>query len=1090
MKMTTRNWLAAFIISCVILGPTASRADDTQIYAVSNTASKPNVLIIFDNNAGMGSTVSAGDSYVPGTTYAGAYTSNVVYKLVTTNQVTSYVSMNLTLSQVTCTVAHDTLATYGTWTAPAGSGLKNGGTCGNGGSNVVYLGNLLNYNSSPGNGNGQTEVDAVKDVVTNVVGAARETVNFGLMVFGSDINGGRIMVPVEDLTSTTSQGVTNYNDFIAKLPPATPLLVGNGRPLAEALYDAGVYYHGDYASNTLTITTQNGSYGSPVTASCQKNFVIIITNGDSDNDSSPKLTTIGDFDGNGLEPGAYGTGTHYLDDVAKYLYEQTLIASDQHIITHTVLVFSPQKDLLEETADSNHGRGSYHLASDANSLSSALTDVITSIVLEADTSYVAPVVPVSPENRTYSGNYAYIGFFQPQPTALWNGNLKKYGIYQGQLVGNQDASHICDPSTGTNCVAATDSSGKFDGSVYSYWTTLGPDGGFVVEGGTGEVLESMTLSPTANYDMSNSNVRKIYTYFGTNSQLNNTVNQFVTVNPSVTPSALGLASSDTTGRDKLVKFIHGMDAYDQYNATSDPPGIPGTTDTRPWILGDVLHSGPVVVSYDNGLMSGHTARSAIYVGANDGMLHAFDDATGKELWAYIPNDLLTLLHTLSGTSHHYFVDGSPKVYLLDNNGNGVIEGTDSNGQHDKVIIIFGERRGGVTYHALDVTDPDDPRFLWDITRGDSNLTELGQTWSSPEITKIAITVSGSTVVKNVFFVGGGYDPTGEDVSPAVADVEGRAIYAIDVETGNRVWSYSVSDNAAMTAAFPSDVTLIDDNRDGFADRLYIGDVKGRMWRFDISSLDVSEWSGEILFSSNPGADASGDRKILYPPDVTREADYYYLFFGTGDRAHPLETSTVDRIYAVKDDGVSTSLIESDLVDVTADALQLDATDSATISTILANLESHSGWYIRLDQNAGEKVVAQAVVFNKVVSIPTFTPQPVADRDPCVPNPGTGRVYEVNYLTGEAVFNYDTTNDSQSTSNNTRASGGDGSFVLRRSDRVKTVGLGIPSQVVIIIPQGGTGACDVMALAGIGGGVAGVEANCGGTTRRIYWQELL
>jgi type IV pilus assembly protein PilY1 len=549
------------------------------------------------------------------------------------------------------------------------------------------------------------------------------------------------------------------------------------------------------------------------------------------------------------------------------------------------------------------------------------------------------------------------------------------------------------------------------------------------------------------------------------------------VNPSVTPSALGLSSSDTTGRDKLVKFIHGQDAYN------------GSTATRDWIMGDVLHSGPVVVSYDNGLLSGHTARSVIYVGANDGMMHAFDDATGKELWGYIPSDLLTSLQSLSGSSHHYYVDGSPKVYLLDNNGNGVIESTDSGGKHDRVIIIFGERRGGVTYHALDVTDPDDPRFLWDITRGDSNLTELGQTWSSPEITKVFITVSGSPVAKNVFFVGGGYDPLSEDISPASADVEGRAVYAIEVETGNRIWSHSVATNAAMTAAFPSDVTLVDDNRDGFADRLYLGDVKGRMWRFDIGSQDVSEWSGQILFSTNPGADGTGDRKILYPPDVTREIGFYYLFFGTGDREHPLDQSIVDRIYGVKDDGTSTSLTESSLVDVTTDTLQLDSTSASQIDTILSNLTSNQGWYIMLNQNAGEKIVAQAVVFNKVVSIPTFTPQPVADADPCVPNPGTGRVYEVNYLTGEAVFNYDTTNDG-SAATNTRATASDGTSVLRRSDRVKTIGSGIPSQVVIIIPQGGTGACDVMALAGIGGGVAGVEANCGGTTRRIYWKELL
>ncbi|MBI3595952.1 MAG: hypothetical protein HY203_02225, partial [Nitrospirae bacterium] len=786
--MKTR-WITAVSVCIFLAWPVGGFADDTQIYSVSgDVASKPNVLIIFDNNAGMGDSANAGDSYNPSTTYPGSYISNGVYKNVTTNQNTSYVYMNMTLSGVTCASAHSGLATNGTWTSSAGSGLKSNGSCGNGGQNIVYLGNLLNYNSAQSSGSSQTEVDAVRQALIGVNGVggmvndARKTVNFGLMVFGTNKSGGRLITPVQDLSSDAA-----YNAFVAALPPATPLLNGNGRPLAESLYDAGIYYQGDYSNSSLTITNQNGNYPSPITASCQKNFVIMITNGDTDGDGSPKLkTNIGDFDGNGLEPGAYGSGTHYLDDVAKYLYERTLLSTGQHIITHTVLVFSPQKDLLQLAADSNHGHGSYHLAADANALSNALTEVLASIVLEANTSYVAPVVPVSPENRTYSGDYVYIGFFRPSVNALWAGNVKKYKIVSGQIVDKNGA-------------AATNSDGSFKDTSVSYWSASS-DGGIVEEGGVGSVLVSMTLSPTANYDLTNANMRKIYTYFGTNSQLKHTSNQFVTANASVTPTALGLGATDTTGRDNLVKFIHGQDAYDQDDT-------PGTTNTRPWILGDVLHSGPAVVAYS-------ATRSVVYGGANDGMLHAFDDATGRELWAYIPNDQLATLWKLNGTVHSYFVDGSPKAYILDNNGNGVIES--SNG--DKVYLIFGERRGGTTYHAIDVTDPDDPRFLWDIKRGDSGLGELGQTWAAPAMKKIKI----SSGVKNVFFVGGGYDPVNEDAQPATTDTQGRSIYAIEVETGNRIWSYTVSNNTSMTYAIPSDVAMLDTDRNGYVDRLYVG----------------------------------------------------------------------------------------------------------------------------------------------------------------------------------------------------------------------------------------------------------------------------
>ena len=476
------------------------------------------------------------------------------------------------------------------------------------------------------------------------------------------------------------------------------------------------------------------------------------------------------------------------------------------------------------------------------------------------------------------------------------------------------------------------------------------------------------------------------------------------------------------------------------------------------------------------------------------MMHAFDDSDGHELWGYIPKNQLTSLSNLNGTLHAYFIDGSPKVYYLDNNNNGVIEATDSDGNHDKVILIFGERRGqgsGPSYHAIDVTDPDQPKFLWDIKRGDTNLTELGQTWSTPNIVQIQVTVGASTVTKNVFFIGGGYDPVNEDAAPATADTQGRAVYAINVTDGSVVWKYTLTNNASMTFAFPSDVTVLDTNRDGFADRLYVGDVGGKMWRFDVGDLNTSNWTGRVLFQSNPGADGSSGRKILYPPDVTREVGHYFLYFGTGDREHPLDTTTaVDRIYAVKDvDGSSALLTESELTDVTTDELQA-TTSQSTITTDLASLTASSGWFIMLDLNAGEKVVGSPVVFNKVVNIPTFQPTSTSGPvNPCLADVGIGRVYAVNYKTGEAVFNYDVTNDGQYSSVNSRAQS-NGTDVLLRSDRVVTVGSGIPSEVVIVIPQTGSGACDAMAMAGIGGGVAGLSASCGGTTQRIFWRQLL
>ena len=115
---------------------------------------------------------------------------------------------------------------------------------------------------------------------------------------------------------------------------------------------------------------------------------------------------------------------------------------------------------------------------------------------------------------------------------------------------------------------------------------------------------------------------------------------------------------------------------------------------------------------------------------------------------FIPPNLLTQLQALHADVNLSFVDGSPKAYIS----------YDSHGQITKVILLFGERRGGNRYYALDVTDPLKPKYLWNIgpdtnVSGNFPYAEMGQSWSSPIIGKIAYG-SGE---KWVAFIGGGYD---------------------------------------------------------------------------------------------------------------------------------------------------------------------------------------------------------------------------------------------------------------------------------------------------------------------------------------------
>ena len=254
----------------------------------------------------------------------------------------------------------------------------------------------------------------------------------------------------------------------------------------------------------------------------------------------------------------------------------------------------------------------------------------------------------------------------------------------------------------------------------------------------------------------------------------------------------------------------------------------------------------------------------------------------------------------------------------------------------------------------------------------------------------------------------------------------------------------------MTYPIASDVAAVDLTGDGRIDRLYVGDLNGRMWRFDITGGNPDSWTGKMIFQSNAGG--SEKRRIFYPPDVTFEKDstgeYEMLFFGTGDREDPKGTKDQDRIYAFKDKNPSTAKGESDLVNVTNFYSLSKAQQAATLDEIKTKL----GWFIILDRKSGEKCLATPLVYYKTAYFTTFSPSSEAVGDPCFVGEGTAALYAVNYGTGEAVFNFDLTNDTIET-------------VLGKTDRVTSIGTAIPSGVVVTVIGG-----QVTAYVGVGGGV--------------------
>ncbi len=408
------------------------------------------------------------------------------------------------------------------------------------------------------------------------------------------------------------------------------------------------------------------------------------------------------------------------------------------------------------------------------------------------------------------------------------------------------------------------------------------------------------------------------------------------------------------------------------------------------------------------------------------MLHAFRESDGVELWAFIPPDLLDNLKGLTdtGADHQFFVDSSPIA-------------TDIKiGSTWKTIVVFGLRRGGPYYYALDITDTTSPLWMWSFT--DSKITE---TWSEPSIGKVKMSSSsdtcypGNTPCKFVAFFGGGYDT-------ASNNAHGKAFFAVDLSNGSKLWEYfkdgTSDDRQYMNFSLTENSTAVDLNNDGFVDHVYIGDTGGQLWKFDVSATATTSWAGKRLFTAAPSQANPPLNGEFYPAQAFYGAPvlaydtsmHLWVFLGTGDRNHP-NSAASNRFYGIKDTtgmGNGAALSESNLFDVTS-----------------TNGAAAGGWFFRLASS--EKVLDPANVFNMDVLFSSFTPVTTAS---CVGGGGTAQLYSVQMQTGYAAIDFGT---------GTALSSTDAS-----ATRSTSIGEGIASMpIVIVTPPQGSGSATASAI---------------------------
>jgi type IV pilus assembly protein PilY1 len=255
---------------------------------------------------------------------------------------------------------------------------------------------------------------------------------------------------------------------------------------------------------------------------------------------------------------------------------------------------------------------------------------------------------------------------------------------------------------------------------------------------------------------------------------------------------------------------------------------------------------------------------------------------------------------------------------------------------------------------------------------------------------------------------------------------GRGLMVIDAFSGDVVWQASAKPDGGaafnltvpgMTCAIPSDVTVLDKDRNGFADRLYVGDTCGNVWRADISDPDIKNWS-VTLVAGLSGTDPkviSDKIKFLFPPDLVFAQDasgnYTAVLLGSGDREHPFDATVQNGFFMIKDrDGKALAgAANSSTVSIAAPSPDtslptplilkelFDATN-AVVDTSTA--ESLNGWFILL--RPGEKAVGSAVTISGTTFFNTNQPSATAGGGACSSNLGIAREYLVGFADAGAT----------------------------------------------------------------------------------------
>ncbi len=738
------------------------------------------------------------------------------------------------------------------------------------------------------------------------------------------------------------------------------------------------------------------------------------------------VTTTAPTDTSVTPPSLPSNPVRYGDEWAKYLYTTDVngVPGQQNVITYTIDVFKDQPDAGQNSLLFNMakaGGGKYYQAKSEDEIKFVLDTILTEIQA-VNSVFAAASLPVSATNRAQNENQVFFGMFRPDGDAQprWYGNLKRYQVSKdaaGQLIlAGQDgitdviaggffspcAASFWTSDSGTYWDFSPKSAGQCGTATTSVFSDL-PDGPLVEKGGAAEVVRLGNEPPQDVTNATNTVKRTMLTC--TDTGCAGGMVAFNTTN--VSPTRLGVTT--TTDQQNIINYTQGQDvALEKYGL--------GNTSTRPSIHGDVVHSRPLPVNY------GGSTGIVVYYGTNDGVFRAVQTSDGKELWSFIAPEHHARLKRLldnrpliaypnvlaldpqpspAPQDKDYFFDGTPGLY--------------QNADNSAIWIFPTMRRGGRMLYAFDITNPASPTLKWHV--GCPNLTDdtncrnasgtstdfkdIGQTWSTPNVTKIKGYNGGNDAV---LVVGGGYDACEDEntASPSCGSAKGRKVYVIDANTGTKV--ATGFDSFTTDRSVSADIALVDRDFDGLADAAYVVDLGGNLYRIDFinqttkAALAPAAWTMTKIAHTQ----SSSGRKFMFAPAVLPSSDRVFVTFGSGDRERPLITNypyttpVLNRFYMFMD------LFAAGDVALDSDAMG-DITASALIPC-LTPASPLSGWRMDLiggdaaNPKVGEQTVTSSLILGGNVFFNTNRPVP-PEAGQCNFDLGEARGYSVSLLCG-------------------------------------------------------------------------------------------